>query len=270
MRKTLLFGLLACLTLSPSIFARDIVSIQTIRSADGAVVDTIYQGYDHQFHILIENGFNLGGCGLTIPLQIYSPDGVAWTWRAQPDGYPGDGLQAVTVIPGCRIDPPLQVFDLTGLIVDEIDVAGGSPDTIAIGGVSLFGGLDSGPLEPMIALHFIPENITEDGGTICVDTFHVAPYQLFFCSASGESWPAFDGPFCWPVVEYNPILGDFDLDGVITVGDPVEIVKYIFHGKPHFAPVETGDVNCDGELNVGDALFLIQYIFMHGPPPGCK
>ena len=78
--------------------------------------------------------------------------------------------------------------------------------------------------------------------------------------------PQYTGPYCWPVKKF--VWGDFDMDGEITVGDAVEIIQFIFNGRPNKGPIEAGDANCDGDTNIGDAIYLIAYIFRFGPPPG--
>jgi hypothetical protein len=130
-------------------------------------------------------------------------------------------------------------------------------------------GLLPGPLDALIAYHFKPNNLgAEDVGTLCIDSAFIPPAGAFvYAYTAGYSVPNISGPFCWPVK--NTILGDFDMDGEITVGDPVELVKYIFKGKPAIGPVEVGDANCDGATNIGDIIYLIAYIFKHGPAPGC-
>lgn len=268
MYKLILCGVLAFLIFTPLAFATNEVSIQLIRSGDNAVVDKAFAGFEHEFRFTIENDFTVQG--MSLGFLIYSNNGVTWTWAAQPGGF-GDATQAVTVIPGSRLFPPEDVFDLTSLIVTERDVDGLSPDTLMFSGVAMFGGIVPGPPEAMVNYQFEPYISGDIAGTICIDSTFVPPSGAFIFMASADPVlsPDINGPYCWPVVEFEPILGDFDLDGSITVGDAVEMIGYVFFGKPHIEPIETGDVNCDGEMNVGDAIYLIQYIFMHGPAPGC-
>jgi len=268
MRNLIVANLIILLTLALDISARNVVSVQLIRSGDGALVDTAYLGYDHHFQILLENDYRI--TTLSFGFLISSGDGVTWTWAAQPAGY-GNITHALTVIPGCRMDPPDEIFDATGFEVTENDVDGLSPDTLWFGGIAWMGGfISTGLLEPMVDLHFIPINSVYSVGTICIDSAFIPPKDPFIIGDMfGIGNPSINGPFCWPVKEFDPILGDFDLDWQITVGDAVQMISVIFKGKPHFAPVETGDANCDGSFNIGDAIYLIAYIFKHGPAPGC-
>ncbi len=263
-----LYGLLSMLILTSMVFAEeDVVSIKLIRSADNAVVETAYSGYAHEFQISIET---IGWIyeNMHLGFKISSIDGITWTWDAQPSGL-GNHM-AVTETPGSRMN---DCWSMTGLLVSETNMDGVLNDSIGIGGVAFLGaGLPPGPMEPICEFHFTPQISVEDGtGTICIDSAFLPPAGAWLLAVSSDPYsiPRIDGPFCWPVVEFEPLLGDFDLDGQITVGDAVEMIQHIFLDKPHFAPVETGDVNCDGQMNVGDAIYMIAYIFRFGPPPGC-
>jgi len=231
--------------------------------------DTLYLGGAYQFRVAIANDITLGY--MLIPFHVISDDGVTWQWEAMPDGV--DSMQAVTVYPGSRLGyPDGSAFDMTGLIPGEIDTDGVSPDTLLIGGVALSVGLAAGPLEPMCGIHFSIVDMAADVGIICLDSATIPPgYRLVFAEMyenPTKFYPDIRGPFCWPV-KRAPILGDFDLDGQITVGDIVEMISVIFKGKAHPIPVAAGDVNCDGNFNVGDAIYLIAYIFKFGPAPDC-
>jgi len=228
--------------------------------------DTLFVGGNYAIRVHIENAWLLGG--LSLGYHLYTADGITWSWTAQPGGYPVGGYEAVTVIPGSRLDPPENSLDMTGLVVTEKDMDGISPDTIMVGGVAMMRGLSSGPLEPMYQMHFKIEDMTADFGILCIDSAFVPPSGIFcFVDMFDAYYPKFYGPFCWPVKRIKP--GDMDLDGQITVGDPVEMVAVIFKGKPHIAPLEAGDVNCDGSFDVGDVIYMINFIFKYGPPPGC-
>jgi len=229
-------------------------------------VDTLFIGAEYAFRTHVSSDYYIGY--LYLGFQISTEDGIIWSWKAQPGGYPADGSQAVTVIPGSRIDPAEYTLDMTGLLVTEQDIDGSSPDTIMWFGVAMAHGIPSGPLEPMTKMHFKLEDMDSDFGMFCIDSSFVPPAGKF-CIGDFlmEVVPRYDGPFCWPVKRI--MLGDFDLDGQISVGDAVAMIQVIFKGKPHPAPIPAGDVNCDGSFNVGDAIYLIAYIFKHGPAPGC-
>jgi hypothetical protein len=61
--------------------------------------------------------------------------------------------------------------------------------------------------------------------------------------------------------------GDTNQDEMISVGDVVYLMNYLFRGGDQPIPRETGDINCDGAMDVGDVVYLINYLFGQGPPP---
>jgi hypothetical protein len=282
MKRYILITLFALCVSSSLSHAACIVEVQIVRTGDNAQVDTIFVGVPHHFLILIENSW-LPVTGMSLGFKVYGDGELTWSWDAQPSGYPDYGYAAVTVVPGCRMDPngdsdASDAFDMTGLVVSEINMDGISDDTLHVGGVGLMKSLGVGPLEPMLAFHFTPQDLPDESvEMICIDSAFVPPSGAFMLDGGGKSSskstpyciPIFDGPFCWPVAEMSFILGDFDGDGQITVGDVVEMIMHIFQGRANIVPLAAGDVNCDGNVNVGDAIYLINYIFRYGPAPGC-
>lgn len=61
-------------------------------------------------------------------------------------------------------------------------------------------------------------------------------------------------------VEYTDELGDVNLDGFLTVGDLVKLVRVILGENPIELPILEifGDLNEDGELNIQDLTLLVQ------------
>lgn len=235
--------------------------------------DTLYIGGHYTVRISILNSITLGGVSMGFWLQ--SEDNLGIEWISCPDGYgplgQGTGHASLTVIPGSRIDPPDDVFDLTGILITEQDMEGNFPDTVLVGGASLFAGIEPGPLEPMMALHFTPKGPWQPGvlGTICMDSTYVPPCGsgLIFVNEAGTAFiPGFGGSVCWPV---KLVCGDPNGDGDINVGDPVFLIHYIFRGGPAPDPWQLGDANCDGKLDMGDVVFLVMAAFRHGPQPQC-
>jgi hypothetical protein len=207
--------------------------------------DTILAGREYTIRVWLESSVALGGIQLGI--RLYSPDGAAWSWNPQPDGYgpdgPGSGQQVVTVVPGCRMDPTEEVWDMTDLLVMENDIDGFSPDTIFIGGASLWNSLPAGYLEHMMSLHLTATSVGEASpiGTICADSAFIPPAGSFIFIDALTSLPLIpeiDGPFCWPVMWVCPF--DTDGDG---------------YGDPGHAENECPDDNCPLVYNLdqGDA-----------------
>lgn len=63
--------------------------------------------------------------------------------------------------------------------------------------------------------------------------------------------------------------GDANADGVISIGDVVHLINYLFISGPDPYPTEVGDANCDGTVDIADAVHIVNYLFIGGPPPGC-
>jgi len=268
MKPACIFMTLILLALNPLSDARNVVSIDLVLSTDDTQeCDTLYLGGAYQFRVWIGNDFVPSY--VTLGFRITSDDGATWQWESRHDGL--GSLGAVAIYPESRMGyPDGSVFDMSGgLLVNEADVDGISPDTLWAGGMSLSTGLSTGPLEPMYGMHFSLVDMPGELGHICIDSSFVFPSGTFgWDDAYGEFCvPEFKGPFCWPVK--RAMRGDFDLDGQITVGDAVNMISVIFKGMPHPLPYNAGDANCDGSFNVGDAIYLIAYIFKFGPAPEC-
>ncbi len=191
--------------------------------------DTLWVDLPSTFDIHIENDVRLGG--ISLGFQFWSPDGAEWEWHAVPGGWgpvgPATGLACVSVVPGSRMDPVGDVFDLTYLLVDEQNVDQLARDTISIGGIALFNYLEVGPLEHMISFNFIPHlNDVASSGEICFDTAFVPPAGNFifadvFGHVSPPTIPWEYGSRCWPVRRPGYVEGDGD----ITI-DPDPLYAY--------------------------------------------
>ncbi|OGC83626.1 MAG: hypothetical protein A2W07_04250 [candidate division Zixibacteria bacterium RBG_16_43_9] len=76
---------------------------------------------------------------------------------------------------------------------------------------------------------------------------------------------------------YNHILGvpdipgDANSDGIVSVGDVVWLINYLFKGGPAPNPCWKADVNADCRVTIADVVYLVSYLFKGGPPPkyGC-
>jgi hypothetical protein len=248
----------------------DTVSIDVAEYGRTTPEDTLCSGVHYEFRIWLKNTVHLGG--MSTGFEITSPDSVGWSWKRVSGGWgPGGmntGKACVTVVPGSRMDPVYVVWDLGGFIIKEDNVDGLGADTLLLGGLSLDNGLEAGPLEHMLSLHFTPTVARTDTGSICIDSVFVPPSGTFvFVDIEGRTFPPdVYGPFCWAVV---PLHGDANGDTLINVGDAVYLITYIFRSGPPPQPLSAGDVNGDGNVNVGDAVFLITYIFRGGPHPVC-
>ena len=232
--------------------------------------DTLCSGVHYEFRLWLKNTVHLGG--MSTGFEVTSPDSVGWSWKRVTGGWgPGGintGKACITVVPGSRMDPVYVIWDLGGFIIKEENVDGLGADTLLLGGLALDYGLESGPLEHMLSLHFTPTVAVNDTGTICIDSVFVPPSGTFaFVDLEGRTFaPDVYGPFCWTVA---PLRGDANSDSVINVGDAVYLITYIFRSGPPPQPLSAGEVNGDGSVNIGDAVYLITYIFRGGPHPIC-
>ncbi len=187
--------------------------------------DTIIVGQDYEFQVSIENDILLGG--FQLGLEITSPDGATWAWVTQagghgPDG-PGTGGQYATVAAGSRMDPSVDVWDLSDFIISEKNVDGISPDTLFPGGVAYLNGMAPGVLEHMFSIHFAATSEGAPGqiGTICIDSAFIPPVgnMIFADAATGLAVvPEIHAQVCYPVRSTCPF--DSDDDGYGDPGHP--------------------------------------------------
>ncbi len=64
---------------------------------------------------------------------------------------------------------------------------------------------------------------------------------------------------------YTYVYGDANADGVVTVGDMVYLVNYLYRLGPVPDPPSAGDVNGDCVITVGDIIYLMNYLYRGGP-----
>jgi len=218
-----LFACLLCLI--PSAHSANRVAIDLCRTGSNQASDTLVVGIPFQFRIYLENDLPLGA--IQLGFAITSPNGVAWRWDVQPDGYGpngrGTGHQSVTVVAGSRMYPPDSIWDASGFLVAEKNLDGISPDTLFPGGLALWNGLSSGSTQHVMSFHFTLLNSGQPGSTglVCIDSIFIPPAGdfIFADAASGLAIiPEFSGSVCWPVVSYCPF--DSDSDGFGDPGHP--------------------------------------------------
>jgi hypothetical protein len=71
---------------------------------------------------------------------------------------------------------------------------------------------------------------------------------------------------CWWSVP-----GDANGDSIITAGDVVYLLTYLYRKGPPPCIPEAGDANGDCAVTAGDVVYLMSFLYRHGPPPlpGC-
>lgn len=205
------------LMLAPTAQAANRVFVDIAPEGETTPVGTLTPGENYIIRFWIENDITLGG--MSLGFEFASSNGASWVWNSQEFGYgpngPGSGGQYMTVVPGSRMDPPENAWDMTNLLVTERDMDNNSPDSVLLGGVALFQGLNAGPLEHMMSLHFT----AGDPGTFCIDSAVVGAGGLFvFVNSGGTAFPPeFEAPIC---IEIAGICIDADGDGYGDPGHP--------------------------------------------------
>lgn len=71
------------------------------------------------------------------------------------------------------------------------------------------------------------------------------------------------------ILKYSPelILGDVNVDGLLTSADVVLEINKVFLDLPYPAPENIGDVNCDGDFSPADVVLLLNRVFLGTPLP---
>ncbi len=85
------------------------------------------------------------------------------------------------------------------------------------------------------------------------------PYQI--PGGGQDSYPLLSG--CMYV------RGDANGDGLMTIGDVLYMLNYLFRGGPPPVSFVAGDANCDDDLGIIDPLYLLNYLYRGGSPPVC-
>jgi len=226
--------------------------------------DTLYIGGEYQLRYWIENDFVIGG--IYTDIQIWSDNGATWKFVSQPWGLGHN--KYFTIVAGSRMDD--NPLDMTGVSVAEYNIDLEGRDTLGWGGVALFNGLQTGPSEHMVSLHFRPAGPWTPGEihTLCFDTCSMppGPTWLWQDMQGSAMIPQWGGRLCIPV---KLLCGNPNGDNDVNVGDAVFMINYIFRDGPAPDPLQLGDANCDGTLDVGDVVFLIAASFRYGPQPEC-
>jgi subtilisin family serine protease len=65
---------------------------------------------------------------------------------------------------------------------------------------------------------------------------------------------------------YTYVYGDANKDGIVTAGDVVYMINYLFRGGPAPNPLSAGDPNADCVINSGDVVSITNYLYRGGSP----
>lgn len=146
--------------------------MDVIREGQSTPVETLYVGQNYTFRVWVANDSTLGG--MQLPFRWYSPSGVSWDYVI-----PQTALSYVTVVPGCRMDPPATIWDMTDLFLLEKSMDGVAPDSLMMGGTAMYHGLPAGSLQAMLGPYQV------DGGGDRRSGGDDQPGHLF-CTAGGQ------------------------------------------------------------------------------------
>ncbi len=221
------------------------------------------------FDILIENDVGLGG--ISLGFKIWTPRQAAWEYRDVSDSFalPISEINYLSVVPGSRLDPHNEIFDMTGLMVNEYSMDGLDHDTILIGGVSLFGELPPGPLQHMMSIHF--KATTNEpicpSQLICIDSAFVPPAGNFvFTDAGGNTfipevlWE--DGGKCWPVIDnYNYYFNN----GKVIVEPDTIYARDAYSAEPETVTVTVGFSCYEAEDIIDSTVRIRDYDYSLAP-----
>lgn len=115
----------------------------------------------------------------------------------------------------------------------------------------------------LFRMHFRYNAAPPVTGLNIVDTTRYSTLQFSIATPQGSYAPAI---IASTLNVSGGLRGDANLDGVISVSDPVYLINYIFAGGAA-PPVYNGDADANAVVNVSDAVYLIAHIFNGGPPP---
>ncbi|MCK5126003.1 MAG: hypothetical protein KAR42_07090 [candidate division Zixibacteria bacterium] len=178
--------------------------------------DTLYNGVPSSISVSYSNDDTLSG--FYTGFKIWSPDGAIWNWN-DVNGYGQGGLDSgkafILLNDEGRMSSPNEVWDLTGLVVNEYEMDNISPDVFSVSGEANSGGLPPGQNINEFSFHFIPNGgLIEAPKTICIDSVFVPPSGSFiFNTASGPTVPLVswvDGGMCFVVSPLRNCGPSFD------------------------------------------------------------
>ncbi len=188
----------------------------------------------------------------------------------------GDALALISADPGAALSgfnggagPEYLLIDIdpegaSGLIVaclyaiNSISVmsAGNNQELI----VGHYQALDTSPLGPT-SLDFSADLVTQAPSPPTAIVISLGSGSAVV-NTSGTSVEVLEG-----VVGIQFTRGDFDGNGNLDLGDPVNLLGYMFNGGAPSLCEKNADIDDDGIIVLGDPVLLLSYMFSGGPPP---
>jgi len=232
--------------------------------------DTIWQGQAGYFIISYENDVKLGG--VSNGFEITSTDGVTWTYD-EAGGFPiaaGDlgGAKFVKGIAGSRWMSGLSAdgscWDLGGTLINNALL----PAQFLIGGAALGGGLNIGPLQPMLEVHVTAGGMAplDPVQFLCIDSAFYPPAGSFIFVATGSIIPEYIGG-CFPTIVQGdpcPVWNQANPTSMTVshCGPAKSVTLSAVDGEPNPSTVQyylVGMTGGDGVATVGQLTGVVTY-----------
>jgi hypothetical protein len=276
--------------------AVDKVSAQKEDSADVAIEYTVgYPGFFADVKVMLKNP-TMSVAGFQFMITISNPELINFhtdsvrvdtilipvdtcTW--EPDSLHGDTCYVDSLVP---VAVRYTYIDTVGSLISEFKIVechGDTGDTslpdckwIEVVGLGQLVG-DSIYIEPNpnyrtlfkfgVDMLCLPDSTTDRS-----ESFYIFPdYNSFLSDRQGNTIP-----FRYhqgELLSWWSLPGDANGDTLVTAGDIVFLLTYLYrHGDPPCIP-EGGDANGDCLITAGDVVYLMTYLYRDGPPPvaGC-
>ena len=87
------------------------------------------------------------------------------------------------------------------------------------------------------------------------------------CRATGRGGTDMGArPFGGVVPTKSFIRGDSNASGAVDISDPINILGFLFQGRPGPTCPDSADGNDDGVVDISDAIFVLRFLFLAGAP----
>jgi len=104
------------------------------------------------------------------------------------------------------------------------------------------------------------------------DTFRFVPisrgtyyWHVKTSNLCGKNGSYQDQPYSF----YAYRIGDVTNDGIVELGDIVQLISYVYKAGSPPIPPESGDVTHDSLIDLSDVVYMISYLYKNGPAPYC-
>lgn len=129
---------------------------------------------------------------------------------------------------------------------------------------------DGGSTWPTQLAQWTPDSTSDDDFVVRAFSLSSSSdnVKIAFRYASKIGFVSYIDDVLLPPVYVPPVkCGDANGDGVVTVGDLVYLVNYLYRGGDPPDPLSAGEVTCDGTVNISDLIYLINWLYRGGIDP---